>query len=71
MVRELGVKKETVNVAGGAIALGHPVGASGARVLATLLHGLRRTGGRKGVATLCMGGGMGIAMCVERNVELD
>ena len=71
VVRELGLKDETVNVAGGAIALGHPVGASGARVLATLLHGLRRTGGRRGVATLCMGGGMGIAMCVERNVELD
>ena len=71
VVRELGLKEETVNVAGGAIALGHPVGASGARVLATLLHGLRRTGGRRGVATLCMGGGMGIAMCVERNVELD
>ena len=71
VVQELGVKDETVNVAGGAIALGHPVGASGARVLATLLHGLRRTGGRRGVATLCMGGGMGIAMCVERNVELE
>ena len=71
VVRELGVKEETVNVAGGAIALGHPIGASGASVLVTLLHGLRRTGGRKGVATLCMGGGMGIAMCVERNVELD
>jgi len=66
VVRELGVKEETVNVAGGAIALGHPIGASGARVLVTLLHGLRRTGGRKGVAALCIGGGMGIAMCVER-----
>ena len=71
VVRELGLKEETVNVAGGAIALGHPVGASGARVLVTLLHGLRRTGGMRGVAALCIGGGMGIAMCVERNVELD
>lgn len=54
-----------MNVSGGAIALGHPVGASGARILVTLLHGLKRTGGKKGVAALCVGGGMGIAMCVE------
>ena len=55
-----------VNVSGGAIALGHPIGASGSRVLVTLLYALKRTGGHRGVATLCIGGGMGIAMCVER-----
>lgn len=55
-----------VNVCGGAISLGHPLGMSGCRVLVTLLHALQRTGGRKGVASLCIGGGMGIAMCVER-----
>lgn len=55
-----------VNVSGGAISLGHPIGMSGCRVLVTLLHALQRTGGRKGVASLCIGGGMGIAMCVER-----
>ncbi|XP_054616955.1 acetyl-CoA acetyltransferase, cytosolic [Dunckerocampus dactyliophorus] len=65
VVKELGLKEEKVNVNGGAIALGHPVGMSGCRVLVTLLHNLQRTGGRKGVASLCIGGGMGIAMCVE------
>ena len=55
-----------VNISGGAIALGHPIGASGCRILVTLLHGLKRTGGRRGVAALCIGGGMGIAMCIER-----
>jgi acetyl-CoA C-acetyltransferase len=55
-----------VNVNGGAIALGHPVGASGARILVTLLHEMKRRGARRGLATLCIGGGMGIAMCVER-----
>lgn len=55
-----------VNVNGGAIALGHPVGASGCRILVTLLYALQRTGGNKGVAALCIGGGMGIAVCVER-----
>ncbi len=55
-----------VNVNGGAIAIGHPIGASGARVLTTLLHELKRRGAKKGLATLCIGGGMGIAMCVER-----
>ena len=55
-----------VNVNGGAIALGHPIGASGARILVTLLHELRRRNLRRGLATLCIGGGMGIAMCVER-----
>ena len=54
-----------VNVSGGAISLGHPIGMSGCRVLVTLLHALHRTGGRRGVASLCVGGGMGVAMCVE------
>ena len=55
-----------VNVSGGAIALGHPIGASGCRVLVTLLYGLQRTSKKKGVTALCVGGGMGIAMCIER-----
>ena len=55
-----------VNVSGGSIAIGHPIGASGARILVTLLHALKRTNQRKGVAALCVGGGMGIALCVER-----
>ncbi|XP_076010984.1 acetyl-CoA acetyltransferase, cytosolic [Genypterus blacodes] len=65
VVRELGLNTDKVNVSGGAIALGHPLGMSGCRVLVTLLHALHRTGGHKGVASLCIGGGMGIAMCVE------
>ena len=64
--KELGWNPDIVNVNGGAIAIGHPIGASGARVLTTLLHELARRGGKKGLATLCIGGGMGIAMCVER-----
>lgn len=64
--REMGWDTARVNVNGGAIALGHPIGASGARVLTSLLHELQRSGGKKGLATLCIGGGMGIAMCVER-----
>ena len=63
---ELGLNPDKVNVNGGAIALGHPIGASGTRVLVTLLHELRRREARRGLATLCIGGGMGIAMCVER-----
>jgi acetyl-CoA C-acetyltransferase len=55
-----------VNVNGGAVALGHPIGASGARILVTLLHEMRRRGVKRGLATLCIGGGMGIAMVVER-----
>ena len=54
-----------VNVNGGAIALGHPIGASGARVLVTLLHEMQKRGAKKGLSTLCIGGGMGVAMCVE------
>merc|ERR1711991_170673 len=55
-----------VNVNGGAIALGHPIGASGARILVTLIHELIRSNKKKGIATLCIGGGQGIAMCIER-----
>jgi acetyl-CoA C-acetyltransferase len=65
VVRELGLDPAKVNVNGGAIAIGHPIGASGARILTTLLHEMKRTGARKGLATLCVGGGMGVAMCVE------
>ncbi|CAN5377228.1 acetyl-CoA C-acetyltransferase [soil metagenome] len=66
VVKELGLDPAKVNVNGGAIAIGHPIGASGARILTTLLHELKRSGGKKGLATLCIGGGMGVAMCVER-----
>ena len=62
----LGLDKSIVNVTGGAIALGHPIGASGARILVTLLHGMERDKADKGLATLCIGGGMGVAMAVER-----
>ncbi|CAN7553388.1 acetyl-CoA C-acetyltransferase [Phenylobacterium sp. LjRoot225] len=65
VVRELGLDPAKVNVNGGAIAIGHPIGASGARILTTLLHELKRTGATKGLATLCVGGGMGVAVCVE------
>jgi acetyl-CoA C-acetyltransferase len=64
--KELGWDAGKVNVNGGAIALGHPIGASGARVLVTLLHEMQKRDAKKGLATLCIGGGMGIAMCVER-----
>ena len=64
--KDLGWDPEKVNVNGGAIALGHPIGASGARVLVTLLHEMQKRDAKKGLATLCIGGGMGIAMCVER-----
>ncbi|MDE0176849.1 MAG: acetyl-CoA C-acetyltransferase [Defluviicoccus sp.] len=66
VARDLGFDMERVNVNGGAIALGHPIGASGARILVTLLHEMRRRDAVRGLATLCIGGGMGIAMCVER-----
>jgi acetyl-CoA C-acetyltransferase len=64
--KDLGWDTSKVNVNGGAIALGHPIGASGARVLTTLLFEMQRRGAKKGLATLCIGGGMGVAMCVER-----
>ena len=64
--RDLGWNTDIVNVNGGAIALGHPIGASGARVITTLLHEMARRDAKKGIATLCIGGGMGIALCVER-----
>ena len=65
--KELGLNTEIVNVNGGAIALGHPIGASGARILVTLIHEMKKRNLKKGLATLCIGGGMGIAMCVEVN----
>lgn len=64
--KDMGWDMEKVNVNGGAIAIGHPIGASGARVLVTLLHELQRRDAHKGLATLCIGGGMGVAMCMER-----
>ena len=63
--RELGFDPAIVNVNGGAIAIGHPIGASGARILTTLLFEMKRRGANKGLATLCIGGGMGVAMCIE------
>ena len=65
VTRELGLDPSRVNVQGGAVALGHPIGASGARVLTTLIHALRRRGGHRGIATLCLGGGNGVAMAIE------
>jgi len=66
VIRELGIEQNKVNVNGGAIALGHPIGASGARILVTLIHEMKRQNKNKGCATLCIGGGMGIALCVEK-----
>ncbi len=67
VIKDLGIPNEKVNVNGGAIALGHPIGASGTRILVTLLHEMKKRESRKGLATLCIGGGMGIAMCLERD----
>ena len=67
VIKELKIPKEIVNVNGGAIALGHPIGASGTRILVTLIHEMIKQNKSKGCAALCIGGGMGIAMCVERN----
>jgi acetyl-CoA C-acetyltransferase len=64
--KELGIDAAKVNVNGGAIAIGHPIGASGCRILVTLLHEMQRTNAKKGVAALCIGGGMGVSMCIER-----
>jgi acetyl-CoA C-acetyltransferase len=66
VVRELGLDPDKVNVNGGAIAIGHPIGASGARILTTLLYQMKRSGAARGLATLCVGGGMGVALCVEQ-----
>jgi len=67
VIKELKIPVEKVNVNGGAIALGHPIGASGARIVVTLIHEMVRRNSKKGLATLCIGGGMGIAMCIERD----
>ena len=67
VIKELNIDEKKVNVNGGAIALGHPIGASGTRILVTLIHEMLRQNKSKGCATLCIGGGMGIAICVEKN----
>ena len=67
VMRRLGLDHTITNVNGGAIALGHPTGCSGARILVTLLHEMQKRDAKKGLATLCIGGGMGIAMCLERD----
>jgi acetyl-CoA C-acetyltransferase len=66
VLKTLGIQEEKVNVNGGAIALGHPIGASGTRILVTLIHEMIKRDSKRGLATLCIGGGMGIAMCIER-----
>ena len=68
VIKDLGLPTELVNVNGGAIALGHPIGASGARILVTLIHEMKKRKVKRGLATLCIGGGMGIAMCIEANL---
>jgi acetyl-CoA C-acetyltransferase len=65
LLRELGIDPAHVNVQGGAVALGHPIGASGARVLTTLIYALQRTGKKRGIASLCLGGGNGVALAIE------
>ena len=67
VIKDLGLPEEKVNVNGGAIALGHPIGASGTRIVVTLLHEMEKRDSKKGLSTLCIGGGMGIAMCFERD----
>ena len=67
VIKELKIAEQKVNVNGGAIALGHPIGASGARILVTLVHEMIKQDKKKGCAALCIGGGMGIAMCIERS----
>ena len=66
VLKDLPIPEEKINVNGGAIALGHPIGATGARILVTLLHEMARRGARRGLATLCVSGGLGMAMAVER-----
>ena len=70
VMKELGLDPARVNVQGGAVALGHPIGASGARILTTLLYSLKRQGKKRGIATLCLGGGNGVAMAVEMSVMI-
>ena len=67
VVKELKISEQKLNVNGGAIALGHPIGASGARILVTLVHEMIKQDKKKGCAALCIGGGMGIAMCIQRS----
>ena len=67
VIKELRLPYEKVNVNGGAIALGHPIGASGCRIIVTLIHEMIRRNVKRGLGTLCIGGGMGIAMCIERD----
>ena len=67
VIHELKIDQKKVNINGGAIALGHPIGASGARIVVTLIHEMVKRDLKKGLATLCIGGGMGIAMCLERD----
>ena len=67
VIKELKIPEQKVNINGGAIALGHPIGASGARILVTLIHEMIKQDKKKGCAALCIGGGMGIAMCIERS----
>ena len=67
VIKDLGISNDKLNVNGGAIALGHPIGASGSRILVTLLHEMIKRDAKKALATLCIGGGMGIAMCIESN----
>ena len=67
--KELDIPAEKVNIYGGAVALGHPIGCSGARVLVTLLNALQKTGGKRGVAALCIGGGEAVALAVERETD--
>ena len=65
-VKEVGLPEDRLNICGGGVALGHPIGASGARVLTTLLHQMERVGARRGIASLCLGGGNAVSMLVER-----
>ena len=66
MNQAFGIDTQRVNVNGGAIAIGHPIGASGCRILVTLLHEMQRSGAKKGLAALCIGGGMGVSITLER-----
>ena len=67
VIKDLKIPIEKINVNGGAIALGHPIGASGTRIVVTLIHEMKKRDVKKGLATLCIGGGMGIAMCIQKD----